>query len=159
MAEKLIRLSVAEEAWRRLNGAAIAQGRSRNRIATECFMRLGPYSPLPAPQRSAPKSMGRILPDNVVFFVRELALSGRTYRSLASQFGVSLATIQRAINQNNGYRQARRKGPSVQPPEVVESIRHDRELGRSYTQLSNKYSLSKRTCHNIVNRKGGYAFR
>jgi len=155
----MIRLKINEEAYRRLNGAAIVQGRSRNSIASDLFFRLGPYSPPAKAQKVGPKPMPRILPDSAVFLIRDLALQGRTYRSLADQFGVSLATVQRAINHNNGYRKARLRGPSLQPLEIVNAIRDDRSLGRTYSQLSTKYNLSKRTCHNICNRKGGYAFR
>lgn len=101
----------------------------------------------------------RILPDNVVFSVRDRHKTGESYRKIAKDLKVSLGTIQRAINGQNGYKQVKRKGRPPASIELCHQVRQRKASGATYTVLERETNLSRKTLWSIVNRKGAYAFR
>lgn len=84
-------------------------------------------------------------------------------RKLAREFGVSLATIQRAVHGQNNYRYAQRRGPAPLPVPVVEQVRSlraqlsYREIQRNLEAEGVRVSLG--TLKNIVDRRGAYELR
>ncbi|MGL6352245.1 MAG: helix-turn-helix domain-containing protein [Aeromonas sp.] len=144
------------------------RGESLSAAAEHLFTRIDPSRLKLRPRDARPAVLARspierALSDRAVFAVRDRFAAGHSMRRLAREFGVSLATIQRAVHGQNNYRYAQRRGPAPLPVPVVEQVR-SLKAECSYREIQRNLAIdgvrvSVGTLKNIVDRRGAYEFR
>lgn len=163
--KRRVHLYLSLEAKRNFDKVAKLRGESLSAAAEHLFRRVDPERLKLKPRRPT-MNLGRCprsLSDSSVFAVRDRFSAGHPMRRIAADFGVSLATIQRAVHGTNNYRYARRRGPKPLPVSVVERIR-ERKNSQSYRKLSADLAregiyASPATLKKVVDKVGAYRLR